>query len=87
MTVHKPVCREDGNLELALYGSFLPVPSLTIFDDSPEMVFQVFTQCFFTLLLLFYDEMTYYNLKNYLCLYVNLVMYTLCCNYIPSYAD
>lgn len=26
VTVHHPVCREDGDLALALYGSFLPVP-------------------------------------------------------------
>ena len=38
VTVHKPICREDGNLELALYGSFLPVPSVEVFDDAAEMV-------------------------------------------------
>lgn len=28
VTVHDPICLDDGDLELALYGSFLPVPSL-----------------------------------------------------------
>ena len=27
VTVHHPIVAEQGNLELALYGSFLPVPS------------------------------------------------------------
>jgi urease len=27
VTVHHPVCTDDGDLEKALYGSFLPVPS------------------------------------------------------------
>jgi urease subunit gamma/beta len=31
VTVHDPIVREDGDLELALYGSFLPVPSLERF--------------------------------------------------------
>src|SRR5437773_9674865 len=26
VTVHHPIVRENGNLELALYGSFLPLP-------------------------------------------------------------
>lgn len=26
VTVHDPICTEDGNLEAALYGSFLPIP-------------------------------------------------------------
>jgi urease subunit gamma/beta len=29
VTVHNPIAAERGNLELALYGSFLPVPSKT----------------------------------------------------------
>jgi len=36
VTVHLPVVSENGNLELALYGSFLPVPSLDLFK--PETV-------------------------------------------------
>lgn len=27
VTVHDPICTDNGNLELALYGSFLPIPS------------------------------------------------------------
>jgi urease subunit gamma/beta len=34
VTVHDPICLEDGDLTLALYGSFLPVPALTAFDDA-----------------------------------------------------
>lgn len=30
----RPITSEDGDLELALYGSFLPVPSLEVFGDS-----------------------------------------------------
>ncbi|THH04303.1 hypothetical protein EW145_g5626 [Phellinidium pouzarii] len=30
-TVHDPICTEDGNLEEALYGSFLPIPSNDLF--------------------------------------------------------
>ncbi|MEO2037021.1 MAG: urease subunit beta [Planctomycetaceae bacterium] len=32
VTVHSPVVSEHGDLELALYGSFLPVPDLSAFD-------------------------------------------------------
>lgn len=31
VTVHRPVSTEDGDLEKALYGSFLPVPSNEMF--------------------------------------------------------
>lgn len=31
VTVHHPVASENGNLELALHGSFLPVPALELF--------------------------------------------------------
>jgi urease subunit gamma/beta len=34
VTVHDPVTLEDGDLALALYGSFLPVPDLTLFGAS-----------------------------------------------------
>lgn len=27
VTVHDPICTDNGNLEIALYGSFLPIPS------------------------------------------------------------
>ncbi|KAI0370338.1 urease [Pilatotrama ljubarskyi] len=33
VTVHDPICTEDGDLEAALYGSFLPVPSNDIFPS------------------------------------------------------
>lgn len=33
VTVHHPIAAQDGNLELALYGSFLPVPKLTDFAE------------------------------------------------------
>ncbi len=33
VTVHHPIAAEDGDLELALYGSFLPVPDLSAFGE------------------------------------------------------
>lgn len=33
VTVHHPISSEDGDLEKALYGSFLPVPPKTAFPD------------------------------------------------------
>jgi len=36
VTVHHPIVRDDGDLTLALYGSFLPVPALSSFADAPE---------------------------------------------------
>ena len=33
VTVHHPIAALDGNLELALYGSFLPIPELSIFGN------------------------------------------------------
>ena len=37
VTVHHPISAENGDLELALYGSFLPVPPLSLFvDPAPE---------------------------------------------------
>src|ERR1700729_1010008 len=35
VTVHHPISSENGNLSLALYGSFLPVPPLPLFEDVP----------------------------------------------------
>src|SRR5258706_13078008 len=32
VTVHHPIARENGDLQLALYGSFFPVPDLAVFD-------------------------------------------------------
>jgi len=36
VTVHHPIAREHGNLKLALYGSFLPVPKVGVFKPWPE---------------------------------------------------
>ncbi|XP_030541998.1 urease [Rhodamnia argentea] len=36
ITVHDVICREDGNLDLALHGSFLPVPPLEKFSYIEE---------------------------------------------------
>jgi urease subunit gamma/beta len=33
VTVHQPIVRDDGDLALALYGSFLPVPPLASFGE------------------------------------------------------
>lgn len=38
VTIAHPICREDGNLALALEGSFLPVPELNIFGESEPSV-------------------------------------------------
>ena len=34
VTVHNPIVAEHGNLELALYGSFLPVPNVRLKPDA-----------------------------------------------------
>lgn len=31
VTIHHPVCTDDGDMEKALYGSFLPAPSKDLF--------------------------------------------------------
>jgi urease subunit gamma/beta len=36
VTVHHPIAAEDGDLALALYGSFLPVPALAAFGGGAE---------------------------------------------------
>jgi urease subunit gamma/beta len=36
VTVHHPVVAEYGDLSLALYGSFLPVPGDQLFASAPE---------------------------------------------------
>jgi len=39
LTVHNPISSPDGDLELALQGSFLPVPSLKLFrKEEPEEI-------------------------------------------------
>jgi urease len=37
--ISNPICSEYGNLELALYGSFLPVPNKELFDVSIDLLF------------------------------------------------
>ncbi|HIF33026.1 MAG TPA: urease subunit beta [Planctomycetes bacterium] len=34
VTVHSPIVAEDGDLQAALYGSFLPVPDLSVFANT-----------------------------------------------------
>ena len=36
VTVHNPIVAEQGNLELALYGSFLPVPKVRLKPDTTD---------------------------------------------------
>src|SRR5687768_6612154 len=36
VTVHHPIARENGDLALALYGSFLPVPEVSVFQSQTE---------------------------------------------------
>ena len=38
VTVHHPICSDDGDLSLALHGSFLPVPDLSVFGTLPPEV-------------------------------------------------
>jgi urease subunit gamma/beta len=38
VTVHHPIVADHGDLELALYGSFLPVPSRDKFSTAPQFV-------------------------------------------------
>jgi len=38
VTVHNPIVAERGNLELALYGSFLPIPKVRLKADTTESV-------------------------------------------------
>lgn len=37
VTVHEPICREHGDLALALHGSFLPVPAIELFAGQPGL--------------------------------------------------
>ena len=38
LTVHDPIGKEDGNLALALEGSFLPLPDLSVFHSGDNTV-------------------------------------------------
>ncbi|EPS42550.1 hypothetical protein H072_3465 [Dactylellina haptotyla CBS 200.50] len=40
VTVHHPISSEDGDLKLALYGSFLPIPSNDLFPLEEETVYE-----------------------------------------------
>src|SRR5436190_22435379 len=37
VTVHHPIASENGDLKLALHGSFLPVPDITLFGASEAL--------------------------------------------------
>jgi urease subunit gamma/beta len=37
VTIHHPITRENGDLGLALYGSFLPVPELGVFAEDTSV--------------------------------------------------
>ncbi|KAI6123306.1 urease [Pisolithus thermaeus] len=37
VTVHDPICTDDGDLEAALYGSFLPIPSCDSFPPPQSL--------------------------------------------------
>jgi urease len=36
VTVHHPIATDDGDLAKALYGSFLPIPNMSIFELPKE---------------------------------------------------
>src|SRR4029079_11919058 len=36
VTLHHPICSENGDLSLALHGSFLPVPGVSVFEPLPN---------------------------------------------------
>jgi urease subunit gamma/beta len=38
VTVHHPIVAANGDLALALYGSFLPVPDLSLFAEEPVQI-------------------------------------------------
>lgn len=37
VTVHHPIASQDGDMALALYGSFLPIPQLSMFGEAAEI--------------------------------------------------
>ena len=41
VTVHDPICTDDGNLAKALQGSFFPVPSKDLFPLHPSSAYAV----------------------------------------------
>ena len=40
VTVHHPISSDDGDLEKALYGSFLPIPSIDMFPLPESSVYE-----------------------------------------------
>ena len=36
--MHRPIASEDGDLELALHGSFLPAPPLSVFGNADALI-------------------------------------------------
>lgn len=44
VTVHQPICSEDGDLEKALYGSFLPIPDASMFAPSEPQEYESLRQ-------------------------------------------
>ena len=47
LTIHNPILNMDGDLELALEGSFLPMPNVSVFhpsrdDDNDDVAFPSF---------------------------------------------
>jgi len=45
VTVHHPISAPQGDLELALYGSFLPVPELAVFETEENAISYVPGEC------------------------------------------
>ncbi|ESO91379.1 hypothetical protein LOTGIDRAFT_105464 [Lottia gigantea] len=37
VTVHAPICADDGDMDLAFYGSFLPIPDLNVFSPDSKV--------------------------------------------------
>src|SRR5258706_5946354 len=38
VTVHHPIAAQDGDLKLALHGSFLPIPNISVFSPAQSSV-------------------------------------------------
>ena len=36
VTIHFPICQENGDLSLCMYGSNIPTPDVSVFKDHPE---------------------------------------------------
>ena len=67
VTVHRPICRKNGNLELALYGSFLPVPSLDVFEKKVTYLhFFILLPSHIALVGLFYGDTLMLKYKQWL---------------------